>query len=419
MNFLQHGNMKNCVYGWKKQMKVLEILNIFGNGAIGRIAASCYSVLKKNGDECIIAYGRGRPFDGLETYKIGNAIGIYSHVAITRLFDACGYGSVFATRKLLRFIDEFKPDVLHLHILHGYYINIFELFSYIKAHNIPVVWTLHDCWSFTGHCPYYSVQRCEKWKTLCHDCPQVHKHPKSIFFDFSSRNYKAKKECFTGVKNMIIVTPSQWLANQVKDSFLKDYRVEVIHNGIDQSVFRPHETDILRKYKCERKKVVLGVANVWGFWKGFDVFIKLSRVLNPSYQLIMVGLNEKQIHGLPGNIIGIAHTESVSELSDLYSAASVFLNPTRCDNFPTTNIEALSCGTPVITFEGTGSPEALDEASGVIVKQDDYEGVLNAIYQLCSKPKNSAAVLNRAKIFGENYAYSQYISLFDEIIKNS
>lgn len=162
-------------------MKVMEIINIFGKGAIGRIAASCYSVLEKNGHDCVIAYGRGKPFEGLKTYKIGNKLGIYGHVAITRLFDACGYGSLFATRKLLDFIEEYEPDVLHLHILHGYYINVFELFSYIKKNNIPVVWTLHDCWSFTGHCPYYTLDGCEKWKTGCYKCTKVHDHPKSVF----------------------------------------------------------------------------------------------------------------------------------------------------------------------------------------------------------------------------------------------
>lgn len=396
-------------------MKILEITTMFGGGSVGRIAVSCCEVAVRNGHECVIAYGRGTPPKNIKTYRIGNKCGIYFHALMTRLFDATGYGSVLATRRLLKFMEEYNPDIIHLHNLHGYYINVFILFRYLKRKNKKVIWTLHDCWPYTGHCPYYSLERCVKWKNLCHHCPKTKMHPSSWFLDGSKRNYLKKKKTFTGVSGMMIVTPSVWLKCEVEQSFLKDIPIMVIHNGVNQEIFYPRNSQLKKTLGLTDKKIVLGVANVWGYGKGLDIFQRLAETLDNSYQLILVGLTKKQCSELPANIICLEHTENVDQLAELYSIADVFLNPTRCDNFPTTNLEALSCGTPVITFEGTGSPEALEETCGKIVAMDDFPAIVLAIETLTLQGKMTDECLKQAEKFSDIEAYGKYLNLYKKM----
>ena len=386
---------------------------MFGGGSVGRIAVDCYRVLTNNDIESTIVYGRGVPPKDVTTYKIGNTAGIYLHVLLTRLFDACGYGSYFATKKLIRYLEEYNPDVIHMHNLHGYYINVFLLFDYLKKTNKRVIWTLHDCWSYTGHCPYYSLEKCEKWKTGCKKCIRKHEHPKSLFWDGSKRNYNDKRRSFCGVDRMTIVTPSQWLKREVQQSFLKEYPIEVINNGIDVNVFYPRDNSVREKYRIGDKFVILGVANVWGYPKGLDVFEYLADTLDfRKYQIIMVGLTEMQIKNIDKRILALKHTESVDALAELYSAADVFLNPTRCDNFPTPNLEAQACGTPVITFTGTGSPESVGCECGIIVEQNDLEGIKEAILECQKNPKSIEACVEHANNYKKEIAYTQYLELY-------
>lgn len=360
-------------------MSRILFINSVCNGSTGTICKNLYKAAEEAGHTCCIAYGRGDAPDGFNTIKIGNQLDIYLHVLKARLFDASGFGSKKATKNLIKQIEEFKPDVIHLHNIHGYYINIEILFNYLKKHpEIKKIWTLHDCWTFTGHCSHYTYRKCNKWQTCCDgDCPNKKEYPKSWFSNIKS-NFNKKKEIFCGVENMILITPSKWLKNEVEKSYLKDYPIEVINNGVDTNLFKPTPSNIKQQYGIEDKKVILGVSSVWNKMKGLDTFIELSKELDNQYQIVLIGLNKKQIEQLPTNIIGISRTENVQELVKWYSAAALFFNPTLEDTYPTTNLEAIACGTPVITFNTGGSPESAYADEDKIVT-NDMNSIIKAI----------------------------------------
>ena len=289
----------------------------------------------------------------------------FFHYAYNSLFKGeQGLGSVIATRKLVGRLKEINPDIVHIHNIHGYYLNYPILFNYLKEANIPIVWTLHDCWSFTGHSAYCDAVGCTKWKNGCGNCPNLKEYPIS-YTDNSKNNWIRKKEIVTGVPDMTIITPSKWLAELVKESFLSEYRVEVINNGIDTDVFKPTYGDFRKRYHLEDKKILLGVASVWEKRKGLDDFIKLSEMIDDSYRIVLVGLSDNQLKTLPEGIIGITRTNSVKELAEIYTAADLFLNLTYEDNYPTVNLEAQSCGTPVITYDTGGSGESVPESNKI------------------------------------------------------
>jgi putative colanic acid biosynthesis glycosyltransferase len=402
-------------------VKVLQINSVCGVGSTGRITTDLYSVLENQGHECLIAYGRGTAPEGIHSIKVGSDIDNYFHVIKTRLTDEHGFGSVSATKKFIKQIEEYNPDIIHLHNLHGYYINIEILFNYLKQADKPVVWTLHDCWAFTGHCSHFDYIGCEQWKTGCNNCPQKKEYPSSLLKDNSEMNYIKKKELFTSVKNMTIVTPSEWLASIVKKSFLGKYTVKVINNGINLDIFKPTGSDFREKYGLQDKYILLGVANVWDRRKGLNYFTELAKLLDDTYQIILVGVTEKQKQALPQNIIGITRTSNVNELVEIYGTADVFINPTLEDNFPTTNLEALACGTPVITFKTGGSIECIDESCGIVVEKGDIDTFIQAIEEMKSKSKSfyTNACMNRAKYnFDKNDRYNDYIELYNNQLMN-
>lgn len=352
-------------------MKVLQINSVCGIGSTGRIAVDIYHRLKEEGHDCLIAYGRGIVPQGVQAKRIGNNLDIYIHVFMTRVTDKTGFYSKHATKKLIQIIREYKPDQIYLHNLHGYYINIKQLFEYIKKENIPVVWLLHDCWAFTGHCAYFDYCGCNRWKTDCHDCPQKHEYPTSKFRDSSHWNYVQKRRLFTGVPNMQIITPSKWLAGLVEKSFLNEYPVTVKHNRINTEIFKPTQSNFRKKYGLENAYLVLGVANIWDKRKGLHDFVKLAQMLDDSYKIILVGVDQKQKEALPSPILAIERTDNANQLAEIYTAADVFLNLTYEDNYPTTNLEAHACGTEVITYETGGSVESADK----IVEKGNIERV--------------------------------------------
>ena len=395
-------------------MKIVEINSVCGVGSTGRICVGIAEVAAEHGYECKIAYGRMKAPEKYEavSHRIGSDLGVKLHAIKSRLFGKTGLYSKGATKKFISWLKEYKPDIIHLHNLHGYYINVPMLFDYIKTTDAKVIWTLHDCWAFTGHCAYFDSVGCAKWKTQCEKCPQKSSYPKS-FIDFSDKIYAIKKYCFSDVKDMTIVTPSQWLADLVKQSFLRNYSVTVIYNGIDLDVFHPISGDILKRLNCDGKKVVLGVAYQWGERKGLDVFIELSQRLNDDYRIILVGVDEKLLKSLPQSIIGITRTNSQSELAELYSAADVFVNPTREEVLGMVNIEAIACGTPVITFETGGSPETIDEKCGVVVAKNDIDSLEYWIHEICDKNIFSEeACLKRAQQFDYKDKYRQYVEMY-------
>lgn len=326
-----------------------------------------------------------------------------------------GCFAFFSTLAFLKKVDKIKPDIIHLHNLHNSYINLPMLFKYIKRHNVKVIWTLHDCWAFTGQCPYFIMAKCDKWKTGCCSCPSYKDYPYSLV-DRTKTMYKLKKKWFTGVKDMTIVTPSGWLADLVKQSYLNDYAVKVINNGIDLSVFKPTESDFREKHGLQNKYIVLGVASPWGERKGLDVFLKLSERFDNRYKIVLVGLSKEQKENLPPNIIGFERTANQTELAQVYTAADVFANPTREDNFPTVNIESLACGTPVVTFNTGGSPEIIDENCGSVAACDDIDAFEKEIRFVCeNKPYSRESCLKRAKKFDMNNKFKEYVRLYETI----
>lgn len=395
-------------------MKVLQINSVCGIGSTGRIATDIHNILIEQGHESFIAYGRDLPKNCDTSIKIGSKLDNYKHVALTRIFDKHGFGSKKATQKFIEKVKELNPDIIHLHNIHGYYINIEVLFDYLKKADKPVVWTLHDCWSFTGHCAYFDYVGCDKWKTGCYDCPEKNYYPASMIIDNSKDNYIKKKELFTGIKNLIIVTPSKWLAGLVKQSYLREYPVEVINNGIDLDVFKPTQSDFRERFNLEDKFIILGVASTWDRRKGFKYFIELSKKIKNDEAIVLVGLSEKQRKDLPKNIIGITRTSNVKELAEIYTAADVFLNPTLEDNFPTTNLEALACGTPIITFNTGGSPESIEDITTNIVDKGNVDGLLKSIQKAKdNKIYFQEKLIERAKLkYDKEKNFLKYINLY-------
>lgn len=352
-------------------MKILLINSVCGKGSTGRICTDIADELIRQGVDVKIAYGRDnapKKYDDI-AIKICSNFGVCFNALKTRFFDNEGFNSKRATKKFIEWVKEYDPDVIHLHNLHGYYINLEILFSYLKTCGKKIVWTLHDCWSFTGHCPYFTAVKCEKWKTHCSHCPQKNNYPKA-FIDRSKKNYEKKKILFTNVPNLTIITPSQWLADLVKQSFLAEYSVKVVNNTIDLNVFKPTPSDFREKYGLKDKKIILGVASVWNARKGFDDFLKLSNIIGDDYRIVLVGVNKKQKKRLPKNVIAIERTNNAKELAEIYTAADVFFNPTYEDNYPTVNLEAQACGTPVITYNTGGSPESVPKEN--VVEVGDY-----------------------------------------------
>ena len=361
----------------KKLLRILFINETCGTGSHGKIAAEQAQKFENEGHEVKIAYGRYSKVP--EKYKkyavqIGSKFDVYVHALLTRLTDRHGFFSKRATKKFLQWAEKFNPDFLWLHNIHGYYINVEMLFNWIKSRpNMKIFWTLHDCWSFTGHCGYFSFIKCYKWKTHCKNCPQKNRYPASIV-DNSYKNFERKKNLFTDVKNITLITPSKWLADLVKESFLKDYPVEVRYNEIDKNIFKPTFGNFREKFNIKDKKIILGVASIWEERKGLGDFVRLSEILDPEkFIIVLVGLKPKQIKKLPEKIIAIQRTENQKELAEIYTAADVFFNPTYEDNYPTVNLEAEACGTPVITYDTGGCPETIKNKNSKVIRCGDIE----------------------------------------------
>lgn len=393
------------------------LINSCNFGSTGNIMLEIAETAENGGYTAAVCYPQSRDNSRKQKEKdfiIGTRFSRNIHLQLAGITGLNGCFSYFSTLKLLKKLDKLKPDIIHLHNLHNCYINLPMLFKYIKKHNIKTVWTLHDCWSFTGHCPYFDMIGCDKWKTGCYSCPQYKEYPKSLF-DNSKYMYRLKKKWFTGIKDMTIVTPSEWLAGLVKESYLKDYPVKVINNGIDLNVFKPTESDFRKKYALENKYIVLGVAFGWGRRKGLDVFVELARRLDKEkYKVVLVGTDDNVDKLLPENIISIHRTQNQTELAKIYAAADVFANPTREENYPTVNMEALACGTPVVTFNTGGSPEMLDETCGAAVAKDDNDAMYNEIIRICEKKHYSLeACIKKAKGFDKNEKFGEYIRLYE------
>lgn len=404
----------------KRFMKILEINVCCGVGSTGRICTDIADLAEKNGHICKVAYGRDGVLKEHEKYavRIGNKLTVLLDAFLSRIFDNAGFNSKCSTRKFIKWVKQFDPDIIHLHNLHGYYINVEVLFDYLKKANKPVIWTLHDCWSFTGHCAHFDAVGCNKWlEGECSSCNHKQEYPSSALFSRAKKNYIRKKNCFCGVEYLRIVTPSEWLADLVKKSFLKEYPVSVISNGIDTSVFTPKETCFKKDNGIEDKIMVLSVASVWTDKKGFSDFIELSKNLDDRYVCVMVGVDKKQKEKIPTNMIAIERTNSIQELAEIYSAADVFVNLTYEDTYPTVNLEALSCGTPIVTYPTGGSKEIVIQNGGFVSNNKDYVEISKIITENFINTKNNVLIaLNNSKVFDRMGKYDEYLDVYEKLV---
>ena len=375
-------------FAGNEEMRILLINEVLGTTSTGKISAQIAEQLEMEGNEVKVAFGRWASVP--EKYKrfayyIGSDVAVKMHGILTRLFDAQGLGSRRATKKFVEWAQKYNPDLLWLHNIHGYYINYPILFNWIKSRpKMKVQWTLHDCWAFTGHCVYFTRVGCDKWKTGCQNCPQKKEYPASIGLDGSRKNYEKKKLAFTGIKGMTLITPSKWLADLTRHSFLKDYPVKVSYNEIDRTIFKPTKSDFREKHELIGKRIVLGVSNAWlEPRKGLKDFYELRKILDKNYVIVLVGLPDEMIEDLPEGIIGIKKIANSHELAGLYSTADVLVNPTYEDNYPTVNLEAEACGCPVITYDVGGSRETIKAPRSLAIKVGDID-------ELCTNIKNVA-----------------------------
>lgn len=392
-------------------MPKLLIINVSINrGSTGKIAEQIGNKAQSHGWDCYVGYGNFNIGSKMQAYHISNKWYKRLHAIESRLFDNHGLSSRLTTKRFIKYIEKIQPDIIHIHNIHGYYINYKQLFEFFKSYGRPVVWTLHDGWSFTGHCAFFDYPKCEKWKSHCQECPCLKKYPSS-FRDRSYKNFELKKSLFSSLENLNLVPVSDWLGDQLSESYLKDVARITIHNGIDLGNFKPMPKKSTGEFN------ILGVSNVWEPRKGLPDFIKLRQMLPAEYKITLVGLKEEQIKELPDGLTGITRTENQAALAKLYAESDVFVNPTYEDNFPTTNIEALACGTPVITYKTGGSPEAIDEKTGVVVEQGDVKQLAAAIMQMRKNPLCSEDCVNRAhELFDKDKCFEKYIELYNSLL---
>lgn len=394
-------------------MKIVQINATCGVGSTGKICVGISETLEKNSVENYILYSVK---DSTYPYglRYGNEVYRKCQALKSRVFGNYGFNSRSATKKLIGELERLQPDIIHLHNLHSHDCDLEMLLSYIKSKHIKLIWTFHDCWAFTGYCTHFTMANCEKWKQECRNCDQWRQF--SWFRDRSWYLYDKKKWAMQGL-DLTIVTPSNWLAELVKQSFLKDYPVKVIHNGIDLSVFRPTPSDFREKYGIGSKYIVLGVAFGWGERKGLDVFVELAKRLDPeNYQIVLVGTDDRVDRQLPKQILSIHRTQNQRELAEIYTAADVFANPTREEVLGLVNLEALACGTPGVTYRTGGSPECYDETCGIAVSCDDMDVLEQEILRICeTRPYTAQTCQRRAEGFDQNVKYQEYIALYKKL----
>lgn len=399
------------------QKKLVQI-NTVCTGSIGRIMKEIQKRAELSGFQTISFVGRRKVYTEYPCEKFGNGISFWIHVIINTAFDKQGYGSYFDTRKLIKRLRKENPDVIHLHNLHGYYLYLPSLIKYLKNEfKGQLFWTFHDCWPFTGHCPYFTMVNCDRWRRECFACPNKKEYPISWFFDSSRSNYYQKKDWFSDFQNLTIIVPSEWMKALVQSSFMGKYPINVVSNGIDLEIFRYQKKEGIRnKYGIsENKKVLLGIADVWSKRKGIDDFIQLAKVLPEEYEIVLVGVSKRTMKQLPQNIIGVPHTENVQELVALYSEAFIFVNPSLEESFSVVTIEAMACGTPVIALDTSAVKELVNDETGVVLHSHASQDYLDAIEKIASRGVKREEIAVYARKYSVDVVMQKMIELYEKI----
>lgn len=426
-------------------MRIAQI-NVVAGLSTGRIASALCRTAMRHGHRALLCHSRDHAPGDIPSYVIGSKAEMYCDMLLTRLTDRAGFYSRYATRRLIRQLELYQPDLVHLHNLHGYYLHLPTLFDYLKKKDLPVVWTLHDCWAFTGHCAYYTLAQnapplqarrrraqqdtlgCDRWQGGCGQCVRRRAYPASWLMDQSARNWREKRALFLGLKHMVLVTPSQWLRDELRQSFLSSYPAYVLPNGIDLSVFQPcadeqFMRDVVRFYGLERaggRKLIVSAAAVWDERKGLDDLIGLSEALGPDYCVAAVGLDEYQIASLPkGTVLGVRRTGNLADLCALYTAADLYVSVSHEETMGMTLVEALACGTQVLCYDATAMPEIVTDEVGEAVALGDIPALAEAARRLCAAPRDAQACRARAADFEAERCFGAYLRLYENMYRHS
>lgn len=397
------------------KIKILQINSVYGKGSTGNIVKNLMCTIEEHGMVPMAAYGIGNDYTGDTILKFQNSLSVKKDIFLSRLTDKAGKFSSRGTAKLIKWIETKNPDIVHLHNIHGFYVNVPILLSYLKEKQKPVVWTMHDCWAFTGHCAHFDSIDCNKWLSHCESCAGLKKYPLA-YTDRSKENFDEKRKLLEDMNNLTIVTPSKWLKEQLKKSFLKMHNVRVINNGINLEIFQPVKSNIREELGIDDDFVILGMANKCLNERNLSVIRSVADAVEGKGKIILIGSERTDIHK---NIICIPKISDPNIMAKYYSMADVFINLTLEDTFPTVNIESLACGTPVVTYRTGGSPEILDEKTGYVVDKFDTNGLIEGILAIEKMSKKSYFDFCRERaehLYNYKQKFDEYIDLYKELI---
>ena len=402
-------------------MKVVQINTVIGRGSTGRICVEIADSLEPYGVETYIAYGYGKPVYK-NSYRIGSYIENKLHNAISRLFGFQGAGSYFSTWRFLFYLNKLKPDIVHLNNLHGNYINYPLLLKYISKNDIPVVWTMHDCWAYTGKCAHYVNVNCLKWKDQCRKCPNVRTYPPSLLFDMSSKGFNIKKKLYLNLQNVVMVGVSDWIKNEAAQSILSSFTITRIYNWVDCDVFKPYEKNnsLFVKYGINPAKfIILGVCGRYSKWKGAESWKYLSKRIADDCQIVLVG--NMEAGNEITNVVHIPYVDSPASLARIYSLADVFCNLSEAESFGKTTAEALACGTPIVVYNTTACPELVGDGCGYVCNLNDYEDVFKKIMMIKKTGKRlfSDNCLKYARNSFSKDNILQFLSIYKSLINKN
>jgi glycosyltransferase involved in cell wall biosynthesis len=399
-------------------MKVLQINAVSGIRSTGRICVDIADYLNKNGDEGYIAYSDGPPY--IKGYKIGSTVEKKLHGLLSRVFGTQAYFSQNGTRKLIKYIKDLNPDIVHLNNLHANYINLPMLLNYLAQFDIPTVITLHDCWFFTGKCTHYTIEKCYKWQHGCKECIKLNYDHNSWFFDRTPKMWRDKKELFEKIPRLAVVGVSDWITNEARKSFLASNKIVTrIYNWIDLDLFKPVNTEDLRhKLGLENKFIILGVASGWSNSKGLNKFVELAGLITEDIIIILVGAMKVDAK-LPKNILHIPETHNIDELVKYYSMADVLVNLSPEESFGKVTAEALACGTPAIVINSTANPELVGDGCGYVVETDNIDKIIEHIFYIKSRGKDQythQCIAYAKNNFSKHDRIKDYLKLYAQLI---